>query len=41
VGLRAARLPTLIREQDVRIEQLLSALHVIRPRTERGDDFQS
>jgi hypothetical protein len=41
VGLRAPRLPALIRKQDVRIEQLLLTLHVIRPRTERGGDFQS
>jgi hypothetical protein len=41
VGLRAQRFPVLIREQDVRIEWLLSTLHVIRPRVEHGDDFQA
>jgi hypothetical protein len=30
-----------IREQDVRIEQLLPTLHVIRPRAKRGNDFQA
>jgi hypothetical protein len=39
--LRTQKLPALIWEQDVRIEQLLSTLHVIRPRAERGDDFQA
>jgi hypothetical protein len=41
VGLRAQRLPVLIREQDVQIEQLLSTLHVIRPRAECGGDLQA
>jgi hypothetical protein len=41
VGLRAQRPPALIREQNVRIEHLLSTLPVIRPRVERGDNFQA
>jgi hypothetical protein len=41
VGLRAQMLPTLIREQDERIEWFLSTLHVIRPRAERGEDLQA
>jgi hypothetical protein len=39
--LRAQRLPALIPEKDVRIEQLLSMLHVIRLQAECGDDFQA
>jgi hypothetical protein len=41
VSLRALRLPALIREQDLRIEQILSTLQVIRRRAERRDDFQA
>jgi hypothetical protein len=40
ISLGAQRLFSLVREQDARIEQLLSTLHVIRPQAERGDDFQ-
>jgi hypothetical protein len=39
VSMRAQRLPALIREQEMRIEQLLSTLHVIQPWAERADDF--
>jgi hypothetical protein len=41
VGLRAQRPPTLIREKDVRMEQLLSTLYMIRQQAEGGDDFQA
>jgi hypothetical protein len=41
VGLCAPRLPALIRERDVWIDRLLSMLHLLRPREERGGDFQA
>jgi hypothetical protein len=40
-GLPAQRLPVLIRDHEVLIEQLPSTLHVILLRVERGDDFQA
>jgi hypothetical protein len=41
VMLRAERLPVLIEQQEARIEQLLSTLHVIGPRADHGDDLQA
>jgi hypothetical protein len=40
VGLRTQKLPLLIREQDPRIDRLLSTLHVIWSRAEH-DDLQA